>query len=1108
MKCPKCQLDNPGGAKFCNECGCRLALVCPNCDKANQPGSKFCNECGHNLQAPSKALDYSEPQSYTPKFLADKILTDRSAIEGERKLVTVLFADVADYTSLSEKLDPEEVHQIMDGCFKILMDEIHKYEGTINQFTGDGVMALFGAPVAHEDHAQRACQAALSIQSALETYHEQTMNAYGINFRMRIGLNSGPVIVGAIGDDLRMDYTAVGDTTNLAARMQTHAEQGAVLASANTYKIAKDFFEFKPLGQIPVKGKELPQEAFTLVAKSDVKTRIDASSAKGLTKFVGRKNSLSALMEAYQTVKFGAGQVVGVVGEAGVGKSRLVWEFKNHQLTPEEFTFLEGQCIHYGSAMPYLPIIDILKTYFDIEEDEREFVIRHKIKHKIHGLDETLKSAIIPFYDLFSLQVDDAAYLQVDPSVRKMRIFESLMNLFVRESQDKPLIIVIEDLHWIDKISEEFINYFIEWIYNARILLVLLYRPEYTHQWGNKSHYARIGLTHLGTDSSSSLVQAILGDAEIDAEIKNLILQRAGGNPLFVEELTHNLLENGAIEKKDNQYVLTRKASEIEVPETLQGIIASRIDRVEESLKRVMQIASVIGREFAFRVLASIMGMREELKSSLLNLQGLDFISEKQLFPELEYIFKHALTQEVAYNSLLQKRKKEIHEKVAGAIEDLYPERLEEYYELLAYHYKRSDNKTKALEYLDKANQKAIRLNAMQEAMAYFHEVMDLLDTLEKTAENQKRRISIISNQIWVFFILLKASEYYDLLNQYEPVAANLNDAGLNAKFYSALSQCEYSFGYFDQSIETASAAIEFAKATGNMEYAYWAHIFKLWSHVWIGEFEKVHDLRNEIKRLLETSFNLQLYIHAFGTGSMAYNEMGQFQNAIKAGNEALKIAKKYSDNGLTIQTLMFIAWANLLSGDANKAFEYAKTGLDLAQNPRDKILAQAGVAWSLCHTGEPQKGIEILLNIIPMLKAARYQSFLITSYYFLAEGYWLARDYNNASDTLQILLNLAESHKMQNRIGFAHYLLGEIALEKDPAQTPDHFKKAIDIFKTIKSEYYLARAYSGFGRFHKNQGDSAQAREYLTQALEIFERLEIVDQPAAVKKELAELPA
>jgi len=581
MKCPKCGVENQESRKFCRECGVRLILVCPKCQTENMPGDKFCGECGHNLQAPSKAPDYSKPESYTPKFLADKILTDRSAIEGERKLVTVLFADVADYTALSEKLDPEEVHQIMDGCFKILMDEIHKYEGTINQFTGDGVMALFGAPVAHEDHARRACEAALSIQNTLETYQEQTMNSYGVDFRMRIGLNSGPVIVGAIGDDLRMDYTAVGDTTNLAARMQTHAEPGAVLASVNTYKIAKDFFEFKPLGQIPVKGKEVPQEAFRIVSTSDVKTRIDASSAKGLTKFIGRKNSMAALIEAYQTVKSGAGQVVGVVGEAGVGKSRLLWEFKNQQLLSEEIMFLEGQCIHYGSAMPYLPIIDILKTYFDIGEDDREFVIRDKIKHKIHGLDETLKSAITPFHDLFSLQVDDAAYLQVDPSVRKMRIFESLMNLFVRESQKRPVIIVIEDLHWIDKISEEFINYFIEWIYNACILLLLLYRPEYTHQWGNKSHYARIGVTQLGFDSSSSLVQAILGDAEIDAEIKNLILQRAGGNPLFVEELTHNLLENGAIEKKDNQYVLTRKASEIEVPETLQGIIASRIDRVE-----------------------------------------------------------------------------------------------------------------------------------------------------------------------------------------------------------------------------------------------------------------------------------------------------------------------------------------------------------------------------------------------------------------------------------------------------------------------------------------------------------------------------------------------
>ena len=355
MKCPKCQFDNREGAKFCKKCGAELVHNCPQCNTSYTPDSLFCDECGFDLLKPAEAptVNYSEPQSYTPKHLADKILTTRSSIEGERKLVTVFFADVANCTSMAEKLDPEEIHHIMDGCFKILMDEIHKYEGTINQFTGDGVMALFGAPVSHEDHAQRACYAALSIQKALEVYGEKIEKDAGVEFKMRVGLNSGPVIIGAIGDDLRMDYTAVGDTTNLGSRMERMAGPGTILVSGNTHRLARDFFEFESLGKIEVKGKKEPQEAFELIKVGEVATRIGASVAKGLTRFVGRKNSMAALLDAFDKVKSGSGQVVGILGEAGVGKSRLLLEMRK-MLPQGEYHYLEGRCLQYGGSMAYL----------------------------------------------------------------------------------------------------------------------------------------------------------------------------------------------------------------------------------------------------------------------------------------------------------------------------------------------------------------------------------------------------------------------------------------------------------------------------------------------------------------------------------------------------------------------------------------------------------------------------------------------------------------------------------------------------------------------------------------------------------------------------------
>jgi class 3 adenylate cyclase len=369
MKCPKCHFENLEEMQFCVKCGNKLEINCPGCGFGNSPTFQYCGKCGHDLRKPAETtpIDYSEPQSYTPKFLADKILTTRSSIEGERKFITVLFADVADYTSIAEKLDPEEIHQMMDGCFKILMDEIHKYEGTINQFTGDGVMALFGAPVAHEDHSQRACHAALSIQRALKVFEEKIMNDFGADFKMRIGLNSGPVIVGSIGDDLRMDYTAVGDTTNLASRIENMARPGTSLVSSHTHKLARDFFEFKSLGKVEVKGKEETQQTYELLKVGRVETRIGAAVAKGLTRFVGRKNSFAALKEALEEAVAGSGQVVAIVGEAGVGKSRLLLEFKN-LLLQSEYAYLEGQCFHFGGSMSYLPFLDILRSYFEIKD--------------------------------------------------------------------------------------------------------------------------------------------------------------------------------------------------------------------------------------------------------------------------------------------------------------------------------------------------------------------------------------------------------------------------------------------------------------------------------------------------------------------------------------------------------------------------------------------------------------------------------------------------------------------------------------------------------------------------------------------------------------------
>jgi class 3 adenylate cyclase len=749
MKCLHCETENREEANYCQSCGEMLAKQCQHCGKISPPDARFCDTCGIFLSenAESEAINYTQPQSYTPRGLAEKILNSRTSVEGERKFVSIIFIDVANYTSISEHLDPEEIHQIMDQCFKLIMGEIHRYEGTITQFTGDGAMALFGAPIAHEDHAQRACYAALAVQRSMKDFSSKIRLAYGIEFAVRTGINSGLVIVGSIGDDLRMDYTALGDTTNLASRMEAMAPAGSILVSRDTHKLTKDFFQFKTLGSIIVKGKTGPVEAFELIDAGEVETRIGAAIARGLTKFVGREQELRGLDKAFKKVQSGSGQVFGVVGEAGVGKSRLVLEFRN-LLLGMSHTYLEGRCFHFGSSMAYLPIIDILRSYFKVTEGMQESVIKGNIGEAIKNLDARLLYLQSPLHEILSLTVEDESYLKLEPKIKRERIFEAVRDLLLGESQKTPLILVFEDLHWVDRTTEEFLSYFVEWLPNASILLILLYRPEYVHAWGNKSYYSRIGLGQLPAIASSEMVKSLLEGAEVSLELRELIIGRAGGNPLFMEELTYALFEGGDIERANQQYTLSRKVWEIQVPDTIQGIIAARMDRLEASHKRTMQTAAVVGREFNYEILEMIYAGQFDLKAQLLSLQAGEFIFQKSVLPEVEYTFKHALVQEVAYNSLLLKRRREMHEKIGNAIETLYKERLEEFCEKLAYHYTKSENREKAYCFLKTSGLKAARSSSLWEAFRFFRDAIGVLKGQHPSPGNAAEQIEITLHMI------------------------------------------------------------------------------------------------------------------------------------------------------------------------------------------------------------------------------------------------------------------------------------------------------------------------------------------------------------------------
>jgi class 3 adenylate cyclase len=437
VRCNCCGFDNREGARFCLVCGDKLEHCCPACGVTVPPSARYCDACGHRMPGEVEAvrIDFNHPRSYTPKPMADKIAGLRHSIEGERKLVTVLFADLAHYTSICENLDPEEIHQMMDAYFKLLIDAVYAYEGIITQFAGDGIMALFGAPLAHEDHAQRACYTALRMRASFGEYAHAMRQKHNIELVTRVGINSGTVIVGLVGDDLRMDYTALGDTINLASRLETMATPGSILVSHNTYRITKDFFRFTSLGKVKVRGKKAPLEAFELLETGPVETRLGASLARGLTRFVGRERELLTLKNAFGKAVSGSGQLIGLVGEAGVGKSRLALELRN-SLEGLPHIYLEGRCFHFGSSIAYLPILDILRSLFKVKEGEKEQRVKESIEDTIRDLDWRIRYVIQPLYDLFSLEVEDAAYLKLEPKKRREKVFEAVRDLLIRKSQE------------------------------------------------------------------------------------------------------------------------------------------------------------------------------------------------------------------------------------------------------------------------------------------------------------------------------------------------------------------------------------------------------------------------------------------------------------------------------------------------------------------------------------------------------------------------------------------------------------------------------------------------------------------------------------------------
>ena len=706
------------------------------------------------------------PAGYTPPHLAERILAEQAAMQargardGERKTITALFSDLKGSTALIEDLDPEEARAIIDPALQQMMDAVHRYGGYVAQVLGDGIFALFGAPIAHEDHPQRALYAALRMHGEIQRYSDELRRMGHPPLQMRVGVNTGEVVVRSIRkDDLHTDYVPVGLSTNLAARMEQLAHPGSILVTAYTYALTEGYFAFKPLGETRIKGIGEPLAIYEVVGIGPLKTRLQLAARRGLSRFVGRHQEMDHIRRALGQAQTGQGQVVSVMGEPGVGKSRLCYEYKlAARREGLDCLVLEAFGVSHGKSFPYLPLIELLRDYFQITPQDDDRSRREKVFGKVFGLDRSLED-ILPF--LFSLLgVTDESFslerIVGDRQVRRRRTFEAITRLLVRESLKQPVLLIFEDLQWLDSETDAFLSFLNQRVSLTRILLLVNYRPEYTPSWGEMEMEAetQLQLGPLGREEAEALLESLLGSAPGLAPLTQRILDKTEGNPFFMEELVQTLVEENVLVGERGSYRLEQSADsaqsalELQLSTNVQGVLAARIDRLAADEKAFLQTLAVIGREFSLRLLSAVVNQAEDaVLRSLARLQAAEFIYEQLAFPEVEYAFKHTLTQEVAYTSLLLEHRRVLHERIAQAIEHQQLAQglsdLGEHSSTLAHHYSRSGNTPKAVEYLTLAGQQAVQRSANVEAIRHLEEALSLLPMLPETPERASQELSL-----------------------------------------------------------------------------------------------------------------------------------------------------------------------------------------------------------------------------------------------------------------------------------------------------------------------------------------------------------------------------
>ena len=1048
------------------------------------------------------------PATCTPQHLAERIRAEQAAMEsrgsadGERKTITALFADLKGSTALIEGLDPEDARAIIDPALQLMMDAVHRYDGYVAQALGDGIFALFGAPIAHEDHPQRALYAALRMQEEMRQHSDQSRLKGGIPLQLRVGINTGEVVVRSIRkDDLHTDYVPVGHSTNLAARMEQMANPGSIVISEYTRKLTEGYFDLKALGAAEIKGVEEPLNVYEVIGAGPLRTRLQVSARRGLTRFVGRHSEMDQLQQALVQAKERHGQIVGVMGEPGLGKSRLFYEFK--LAAQSGCLVLEAFAVSHGKASPYLPLIELLKTYFQIEPHDDERQRQEKITGRMLTLDRSLEDTLPYLFSLLGIEDPQSSLQQMDPQIRRQRTFEALKKLFLRESLNQPLILIFEDLHWIDSETQGFLDLLSESIASAKLLLLVNYRPEYRPEWGQKTYYTQLRLSPLGKDEAEELLTFLLGP-DVGATgrsplqaLKQLILERTEGTPFFMEEVVQTLAEEGALIGERGHFHLEQTPTELHISPTVQGVLAARIDRLTAEEKDLLQQLAVIGRQFPASLMKQVVTQSEDERHRLLSsLQSKEFLYEQPAFPEVEYLFKHALTQEVAYGTVLQEQRKALHEKTGEAMEALYTGKLEDHYGTLAYHYRLSGNAEKAVEYLRLAGEYAARHSASAEATRAFTEALDLLLVLPATQEQQRHELAL---QLALGNSLLATqghagAEVEQAYLRAKELCAQSGDETQLCLVLSGLSRFHISRADFVTAQAEAKEFLNIALRLRDSTLLMGAYRELGEAVFWQGAFASARTQLEHGAALYRTHghrstallFGQDAGLDCLSRRASTLWYLGYPDQARQQCDEALRLARA---QGHTMTLGGALVWGAFLLATSREDVrtmqawceEMTKIATDNGM-PLWPMFADLFRGWTMAKHGQQESGIQQIRQALSSLQTIGFFAFTqFVGAYLLADAYGQAHQEEQGLAVLAPVLTEADTTREHAWEAILYWLKGDLlSRQSQEPQAEACFRKAIDIAQHQQAKSWELRAATSLARLWQGQGKVEEAREVL----------------------------